>query len=398
VSADPPPAASAIALSGLEGMTPRRLRVLLRRHPPVEAVAVVRGDLPDEVFTDLLRSSAGRARRPGHGDPATEWIRRWSDALDGEPVTAWWERFVASGIGVTLHGDADYPVPLLDDPQAPAVLYHRGDLGALDGRRVAVVGTRSATAAGKRTATELGHGLAERGVRVVSGLARGIDGAVHQGALGARIGPPIAVVASGLDVVYPREHGDLWQRVAAAGLLLSERPPGAPPRAGAFPERNRILAALAELVVVVESRATGGSLLTVREAHSRDIPVVAFPGSIASTASDGTNQLLRDGMAAVVLDPTDVLVALGLDTRRADRRRFDPRPALEGPDRELVELIGPDAVTLEELVLRSGAGLVDVAVRLGRLEAAGWVQRSGGWFENTVPPRVSPQPPPVTAP
>lgn len=395
MSAGLPPIAGAIALSGLEGMTPRRLRVLLRRHGPGDAVAVATGELADDVFMEQLRGSAGRARRPTPGDPALAWTRRWRDALRQETVGARYDRFLASGVGVALHGDPGYPSPLLDDPQAPAVLFHRGDLGALDGRRVAVVGTRSATATGRRTATELGYRLADRGVRVVSGLARGIDGAAHRGALGAGAGPPIAVVASGLDVIYPREHADLWERVAADGLLLSERPPGAPPRAGAFPDRNRILAALAELVVVVESRVTGGSLLTVKEAHARDIGVVAFPGSVASSASDGTNQLIRDGMAGVVLDPTDVLVALGLDTRRADRRRYDPRPALDGADRELVELIGPDAVTLEELVLRSGAALADVAVRLGRLEAAGWIQRSGGWFETAGPPGAGGEPPPV---
>jgi DNA processing protein len=379
-SADPGLAA-AVALSGLEGMTPARLRSLLRRHEPEMALAVARGDEPDPVFADLL--AHGARHRPA----AVDWRRRWRDELGRCGVDERFARYARSGVGVVLHGKPGYPECLLDDPAAPSVLYHRGDLGAIDGRRVAVVGTRSATASGRRTATELGVKLAERGVRVVSGLARGIDGAAHRGALGAAGGaPPIGVVASGLDVVYPREHAELWDRVATFGVLLSERPPGAPPRAGAFPERNRILAALSELVVVVESRATGGSLLTATEAARRDIAVMAVPGSVASRASDGTNQLLRDGLAALALDPTDVLVALGLDTRRAHRRRYDPRPALEAADQGLLELIGGDAVTLEELYLRSGGDLTSLALRVGRLESAGWVTRSGAWFEATTSP------------
>jgi DNA processing protein len=235
-------------------------------------------------------------------------------------------------------------------------------------------------------------------------LARGIDGYAHRGALaapGAGVAPPVGVVACGLDVHYPREHRELYARVAAVGLLLSERPPGTPPRAMAFPERNRILAALSELVVVVESRATGGSLLTAQEAHSRDISVMAVPGSVASRASEGTNALLRDGLAAPVLDVTDVLLALGLDTRRAHRRRFDPRPRLQGLDAEIFDLIGGDALTLEQVVLRSGAEIATVAMCLGRMEAAGWVSRNGAWFEVLpapsaasvgagCPPRVTP--------
>jgi len=170
---------------------------------------------------------------------------------------------------------------------------------------------------------------------------------------------------------------------------LSERPPGSPPIAIAFPARNRILAALSEVLIVVESRATGGSLITAREAMDRDITVMAVPGSVSSRASEGTNDLLRQSNVGPVMDAQDVLIALGLDTRRASRRRFDPRPALTGEDRELFELIGGDAVTLEELALRSCRDLVPVAMSLGRMEAAGWVARSGGWFE-ALPPGGKP--------
>lgn len=384
--------ASVVALSGLDGMTPLRLRMLVRRHDPQTAVAVARGEAADSVFVDhLVRSQLRRPHR-------TDWQRCWREALDRVTVGARYERFMAAGVGAVLYGDAAYPECLVEDPEAPSILFYRGDLDVLDGRRVGIVGTRNATATGRRLATGFGLGLAERGVRVVSGLARGIDGYAHRGALAAPGGgaPPVGVVACGLDVVYPREHRDLWAKVGECGVLLSERPPGTAPRASAFPERNRILAALSELVVVVESRSSGGSLLTAREAAKRDITVMAVPGSLASRASEGTNELLRDGLAVPALDATDVLVALGLDTRRANRRRFDPRPPLAAEERALFDLIGGDAVTLEELALRSCQELVDVALSLGRMEAAGWVVRSGGWFEALPAPSVAPGPPPAT--
>ena len=369
-----PAVATAIALTGLQGMTPARLRLLLRRNEPGTALAVVRGEHSDPVLTEHLRTRGRRDERP------TDWFARWRAELERCGVAERYDAFLASGMGVVCWGGPGYPECLLDDPDAPSVLFHRGDLSILDARRVGIVGTRSATAGGLRLATDLGRELAGHGIRVVSGLARGIDGAAHRGALAGQAGRPVAVVASGLDVVYPREHRALWEQVATEGLLLGERPPGASPQAMSFPERNRILAGLCEIVVVVESRSSGGSLITAREALRRDLTVMAVPGSLSSRASEGTNELLRDGLATMLLDTTDVLVALGLDTRRASGRRFDPRPPAAPDEQHLLDLIGADAVTIDELVLRSGLPLTDVAVCLGRLESAGRVERSGGWF------------------
>lgn len=357
--------AAAVALASLPGITPYRLRRLLTRHTPQRAVQAVCGNLHDPVLADLVTLGTE------HG---------WPLLLEPSRIQQCLPSMRSVAIEAVVLGEPHYPAALADDPEPPAVLFWKGSLDVLERRRVGVVGTRSATAGALRFADALGAQLSERGVSVVSGLARGIDGAAHRGTLRTATPHPVAVVASGLDIVYPREHGQLWDHVAATGLLLSERPPGATPVAHGFPARNRILAALSEVLVVVESRTTGGSLITAREALKRDITVMALPGSVASRASEGTNQLLRDGVASVVLDTDDVLVALGLDTRRAQGRRFDPRPRVSAGERALLDLLGADAVTIDELVLRSGCSLVDVATSLGRLEAGGHVERSGGWF------------------
>src|SRR5204862_479680 len=154
-------------------------------------------------------------------------------------------------------------------------------------------------------ARQLGRELAAHGVAIVSGLAIGIDGSAHEGALAAKAAPPVGVVGSGLDVVYPKRHRHLWDAVAAAGVLLSEAPMGAVPERWRFPARNRILAALSDVVVVVESHAAGGSMHTVRAAIDRGIPVMAVPGSMRNPAAAGTNQLLSEGVPPA-RDPDDI--------------------------------------------------------------------------------------------
>ena len=210
-------------------------------------------------------------------------------------------------------GRPGYPEGLAEDPLPPPVLFGRGSWSAMASPSVAIVGTRHATVGGMEVAAALGSDLAAAGVTIVSGLAKGIDGAAHRGALSVDGGPPpVAVVGSGLDVVYPRCNHGLWEAIAERGLLCSEGPPGTRPAAHRFPARNRILAALADVVVVVESRVRGGSLLTVSEAQQRGVPVMAVPGSVRSPASEGTNLLLVDG-APPAVDALDVLVALGLE-------------------------------------------------------------------------------------
>jgi DNA processing protein len=323
------------------------------------------------------RKLAALLRDPG---PEAGWAEVGGDPI-ADPRRAL-ELHEAAGIVTLLSRDPRYPDGLRADPEAPAVLFARGDLTSLGDVRVAIVGTRRCTGAGAGFARELGRELTDAGVAVVSGLALGIDGAAHRGVLEAG-GHPVGVVGSGLDVVYPSKHRDLWRLVGEAGVLLSEAPLGARPEAWRFPARNRIIAGLAHLVVVVESHAAGGSMLTVKEAADRDIPVMAVPGSVRSSSSEGTNRLIADGCAPV-LDTTDVLVALGL-TAAARSVAADPRTPPDARQKVVLDAFDWEPATLEHLATRTGMRLPELALTIELLLAERWVVADGGWYERVSP-------------
>ena len=287
-----------------------------------------------------------------------------------------------------------YPPALVGDAGAPAVLTALGDPRAADGRpAVAVVGTRSATRYGTSVAADLGRGLAEAGVVVVSGLAVGIDAAAHAGALGAgpAAAPPVAVVGTGLDVVYPTGNAGLWRRVATSGTVLSEAPLGTPARPRVFPARNRIIAALADVVVVVECHGRGGSLHTVEAAARRGVPVGAVPGSVRSPASRGTNGLLVDGCTPV-RDVADVLTALSLarggrsvdppgPTAHTGGRGTDGRASgLDRVERVVWDALDDTPTAVETVLLRTGLSLAAVGLAAGTLVDRGLAVAGAGWW------------------
>jgi DNA processing protein len=370
----PPPEAFAAAMAGLRRMGPARLTALLAAAPPEEAWRRLRAG--------TAWSEAGVVQALGRaGD---ELIAAWRASALEVDVAELWHRTLDLGVGVTRRGSPRYPAVLAADVEPPAVLFHQGDPGLLDGPRVAIVGTRRCSATGHGVAFELGRDLAAAGVSIVSGLAAGIDGAAHRGALAAGGAPPVGVVGCGHDVVYPAHQHELWRAVADVGLLLSEAPPGARPERWRFPARNRIIAALADLVVVVESHARGGSLHTVDEADRRARDVFAVPGSVRNPAAAGTNALLAEGRAPAC-SADDVLVALDLGTGRRHRStdaRAEPDPA----DRQVLDQVGWEAATLDQLVVRTGRDLGCLAPALDRLCDAGWVRRAGGWYERVATP------------
>jgi DNA processing protein len=380
--ADPSVLAAAAALAGLPHMGPARLRALLRAWPAPEAWRrVVAG-----------RPHADRGVAQALGAARERVVSAWAAAAFALDPAAVLEAHLAAGVDVAVHGTAGYPAALAGDPEPPVVLFSAGRRDLLDrGPRVAIVGTRRCTAAGASVAAELGRDLSAAGVPVVSGLALGIDGAAHRGALEAAGGAaPIGVVGSGLDVAYPARHRDLWQAVAASGLLLSEAPLGARPEPWRFPARNRVIAGLADVVVVVESHEAGGSLHTVDEAADRGIPVLAVPGSVRSPASSGTNQLLHDGCAPA-RSAADVLDALPGAAVPAPPAVVGDRPAdavdhgaLPPAAAQVLDALGGDPAALEQLAVRSGLALAELSLSLDALLAAGLVTDSGGWYERVA--------------
>lgn len=366
--------AIALGLASLPDAGPAR-RLALHRSGPAE-----------EVWAEVL---AGRAARlpgvaPTFGTRGADLPGRWARAAACIDVDDLLRVHRRADVGVAVLGSDTMPRPLADDLEPPSLICFRGDLDAISGPRVAIVGTRRCTRYGRDVADELGQALAEAGVAVVSGLAMGIDAAAHRGVLRAGGAPPIGVVATGLDEIYPPSSSALWGDVAGAGVLLTEHVLGTTPRTWQFPSRNRIIAALADVVVVVESRVKGGSLYTVREAESRGRGVMAVPGPIRSAASAGTNALLRDGVG-VVCDVADVLLRLGLGPAVARSSR-DPRVAPTDAGRSLLEALGWQPAVLDDLVRRTGLAVAEVADELDALVTAGWITQQGLWVERRARP------------
>jgi DNA processing protein len=373
MTAPVPAAAYAAVLAALPGIGPVALAKLIRDHGPEAAWGLV------------LR---GAVRRPDQAASARD-RGAWATVARQQDVAAEWERLRDRAIGVTFLDEPDYPTALRDDPQPPAVLFWIGDFATLEARCVAIVGTRRCTSYGRQMAFELGRDLAQAGVSVVSGLALGIDGAAHAGVLAAsdprpaRWAGPIGVGASGVDRPYPRQHSELWAKVAATGTVLSETAPGQPAQAWRFPARNRIIAGLSQLVVVVESHRGGGSMHTVDAALDRGIEVRAVPGPVNSSSSAGTNQLLWDGPGPV-RHAGDVLDVLGEirpwpPVERPDRSRSMAH--LDGPSRLVLGAVDRTPTATTVIAERTGMALGPLSTTLLRLEASGLVQGDGGWWE-----------------
>jgi DNA processing protein len=271
-------------------------------------------------------------------------------------------------------GDQAFPSALLDlATETPEILFGCGSrrLAAdLDpARTVTIVGSRRPSAYGLEVAEELGHLLAAAGLVVVSGMALGIDAAAHRGALAAN-GATVAVLGGGPDVIYPRSERRLYERIAAKGAVISEVPPGTRPGPGCFPRRNRIMAALATMTVVVEAAQPSGSLITAALAYKLGREVGAVPGQVTSRIASGTNGLLADG-AAVIRDAQDVLdrlLGVGMRTARRDG------PALEPELARVADAVGCGAATPDAVAVAAGIDAPHAAVALARLELLGYAR------------------------
>jgi DNA processing protein len=264
-------------------------------------------------------------------------------------------------------GEEDYPERLLDAPHPPRVLWAEGDLSLLDRPCVAIVGTRRATAYAERVARELGRVLALAGAAVVSGLARGVDACAHRGALDVE-GATVAVLGTGLDVVFPKAHARLQHTIGERGLLLSELEPSDAAHGGSFPERNRIIAALCVATIVVEGGHQSGALITARHALEIGRSVGAVPGPIDVPQSAGSNRLLADG-AVVIAAMADALLLAGL----VAPLRVSDLPE-QGAERQLWDALANGPADLDTLCTRAALPAHEGMAALTALEVRGMIE------------------------
>ena len=323
---------------------------------------------------DALPDLASRGRGP-YRPAAAETIEREVAAVR------------RAGARYLFHDQPDYPALLAELESAPPILTCRGKLALASEPCVALVGARNASAAAVKLAREFGAALAEAGFTVVSGLARGIDGAAHEGALSHDSRATIGVIASGIDIPYPPQHTALQERIASDALLIAEQPPGTEPRGRHFPSRNRIIAGLALGTLVIEAAPQSGSLITARLAGEAGREVMAIPGSPLDARALGCNQLIREG-AVLVQTPEEVVELLQSFTG-APRSRF--RVSEGAADFDYAELAeadldkgGTDAIAallsnapiaVDELIRQSGASAAAVHMALLELELAGELAR-----------------------
>ena len=340
------------------GIGPIAFRQLLLRFGSAEAALTA--------IPDLARRGGGKVPAVFPKDKAQREI---------EAVEKLGARYLALGQGL-------YPKALAELEDAPPLVTAKGRLDLLDRPMVAIVGARNASAAACRFARGLAHDLGREGVTVVSGLARGIDSAAHDGSLE---GGTIAVIAGGIDVYYPPENQPRQDDIAERGLLIAEMPPGTEPRARHFPYRNRIIAGLAAGTVVVEAAPKSGSLITARLAAEAGREVMAVPGSPLDPRAQGCNQLIRDG-ATLIQSAADVMESIrGLNGRVASPSRpFEHQSASAPADAEpdirlrVEELLGPSPVPVDEIVRLSGAEPGAVQLVLLELDLAGRLDRHAG--------------------
>jgi len=284
----------------------------------------------------------------------------------------------ASGHFIVTLADETYPRSLLEIADPPPLLYAQGRLELLAREAVAVVGSRNASAQGEANATAFSRALSDAGLTVVSGLALGIDAAAHRGAL-AGAGSTIAVLGTGIDVVYPRRNAALAAEIAARGVLVSEFPLGTQAAAHNFPRRNRLISGLSRGCLVVEAALESGSLITARSAAEQGREVFAIPGSIHSPLSKGCHSLIKSG-AKLAESAEDVLAELPRFTRSGYASTAQDAPV--PPDNGLLAVMGHDPVDVDSLCTRAGLSPEQVSSELLRLELDGRVAAlPGGLYQ-----------------
>jgi len=286
-----------------------------------------------------------------------------------------WRQILDKGIQVITWEDDEYPRRLKEIGQPPPVLYVRGEVGVNDEWSIAVVGTRRITAYGRQVTEEIAGALASSGLTVISGLARGVDSIAHKAALNAG-GRTIAVLGSGVDIVYPNEHRALAERIITQGALISDYPPGTPPEGINFPPRNRIISGLSLGVIVVEAGEKSGALITAEFAADQGRDVFAVPGPVYAPQSAGCNRLIQQG-AYMLLKPRDVLESLDLNLVVEKRAARSALPANQ-TEAQLMSYLSQQPMHVDEIQARTNLPVENVTASLTMMELKGMVKQVGG--------------------
>lgn len=363
--------------------------------PQAEAFARIRllrsPNIGPATYTRLIaRMGSGVAAIEALPDLAGRGGKSYRAAPTGT-IEAEIDKCIAAGARYLFHDSPEYPALLAKMVGAPPILTIRGNAGLAMRPCVAIVGARNASAAAMQLARHFASGLSRAGYVVVSGLARGIDGAAHRGAFPQTIG----VIASGIDVSYPPEHAEMQEKIAQEGLLIAEQPPGTEPLGRHFPTRNRIIAGLASGTLVVEAAPKSGSLITARLAGEAGREVMAIPGSPLEPRSMGCNQLIREG--AILVQSVAEIDELISDFDGEPKSSFREIPAEWGEDYELdagtdeeaaniEHLLSIAPVAVDELIRQSGASPASVQLALLELEVAGRLERHAGGRVNLMEP------------
>ena len=349
---------------------------LLRLHctPGLGRTALFRLKEAFADFPEALNASAAQWRAAGLGDKLHRAIPRAADSA----WTSLCERLLKLEIRLLSYWHSDYPPLLREIHDPPALLYLRGKLPDQD--CFSIVGSRRASAAGRNLTRELAMQLARHDICIVSGLARGIDSAAHRGALAAGT-PTIAVLGCGIDRIYPPENARLHGEIVETGAVLSECPPGAPPLAGHFPARNRIISGLSRGVLIVEAAEKSGSLITGDFALEQGRELFAMPGAASSPTSRGTNRLLKEG-AQLVTEASDILSVLwpGQPSRRQREASTEFAEQLSPEAREVFRKLGPEPRHIDEIARECGLTPMELSVILLDLELRGGVHTLPGNF------------------
>ncbi len=351
-----------IALLAVDGVGPTRCRRLMAAFGNAEAV--LKASYNDLIHIEDIGEQT-----------ANSIVSAKAQLSDAEKVCEQVEK-----LGLTLLSDSnpDYPEPLKQISDPPILLYAKGKLKPQWDRAIAIVGSRLATEYGKKIAYQLGDEFSSNGWTVVSGMAIGIDGAAHKGAIAGLIGSTVAVLGCGLDIVYPPQHKELMQHIEEHGLLLSEYPPGLQPDARFFPQRNRIISGLTVGTIVVEARERSGALLTADSALEQNRDLFAVPGLVSSHLSRGPHRLIQKG-AKLITCAEDVI------GEYQSREALRPKPKvkvaeLSAEARKMAEILQSEAMTADKLSEKTGMGIGQLLAHLTDMQLKNLVVTVGSEF------------------